>query len=209
MGRLEEAYRGAASKISSRRFQLEAMRLGPRIRLGSGVTCHGQPLIDIKSSDARLRVGEGVVFTSRSRATALGVNHQTIIRLLGRHTVVNIGANCGLSGAVICAMREISIGDGCLLGANSIIMDTDFHPLDSANRRFSTTDIHVSPVHIGRNVFIGANAIILPGTVLLDHCVVGAGAVVKGEFDKASVVAGNPAQTVRRLTPLADQIDLR
>ena len=43
------------------------------------------------------------------------------------------------------------------------------------------------------------NSIILKGTVLGDGCVVGAGAVVCGTFEANSVIAGNPAKSIKRL----------
>lgn len=52
------------------------------------------------------------------------------------------------------------------------------------------------PVSIGDNVFIGYNATILMGTTIGNNCIIGAHAVVKGEFPDGSVIAGNPAQVV-------------
>jgi acetyltransferase-like isoleucine patch superfamily enzyme len=53
-------------------------------------------------------------------------------------------------------------------------------------------------VRIGSGSWLGANVVILPGTVLGDHVVVAAGAVVRGEFPDHCVVAGVPARIVRR-----------
>lgn len=52
------------------------------------------------------------------------------------------------------------------------------------------------PVFIGEDSFIGAGAIILPGTIIGKNCIVGAGAVVKGSVDDYSIVAGNPARKI-------------
>ena len=54
-------------------------------------------------------------------------------------------------------------------------------------------------VKIGKNCFIGCNALVLKGTELGDNCVVGAGAVVCGKFESNSVIAGNPARVIRKL----------
>ena len=59
--------------------------------------------------------------------------------------------------------------------------------------------IPAKPIRIGKNCFVGCNAIILKGTVLGDGCVVGAGAVVAGEFESNSVIVGNPARVIRRI----------
>ena len=51
-------------------------------------------------------------------------------------------------------------------------------------------------VTIGEWVWIGGNAIILPGVTLGDHVVIGAGSVVRGKFPANSVLIGNPVQIV-------------
>lgn len=52
------------------------------------------------------------------------------------------------------------------------------------------------PVRIGENSFIGAGAIILPGTTIGKNCIIGAGAVVKGKIEDYSIVIGNPAKII-------------
>ena len=81
------------------------------------------------------------------------------------------------------------------------ILDNDFHPIDPQARRADIKEqIGTGPVIIGKNCFIGCNALILKGTVLGDNCVVGAGAVVSGVFEDNCVIAGNPARVIRRLS---------
>lgn len=111
-----------------------------------------------------------------------------------------IGDGSGLSGVVICAASAIEIGARVLVGANSTIVDTDFHPLSPEARREHATRGAVSrPIRIGDDVFIGMHALILKGTDLGEGCVVGAGAVVAGSFPPRSIVAGNPARVVKEL----------
>ena len=57
------------------------------------------------------------------------------------------------------------------------------------------------PVRIGRNVWIGFGACVLPGVVVGEGSVVGARSVVIEEVPPYTVVAGNPARPVRRLEP--------
>lgn len=56
-----------------------------------------------------------------------------------------------------------------------------------------------APIRIGNNVFIGAYSIILPGAVVGDNCVIGAGSVVAGKIPSESVVAGVPARVIKSL----------
>lgn len=58
--------------------------------------------------------------------------------------------------------------------------------------------IQVRPVRIGRNCLIGMNSVILPGTTLGDHCVVGCNTTVSGTFPSYTVLAGSPARIIKR-----------
>ena len=59
--------------------------------------------------------------------------------------------------------------------------------------------ITCKPVRIKRNVWIGANATILPGVTIGENAVVGAGSVVTKDVPDNAVVAGNPARLIRFL----------
>ena len=59
--------------------------------------------------------------------------------------------------------------------------------------------IPAKPISIGKNCFIGCNSIILKGTTLGDGCVVGAGAVVSGQFPDNSIIVGNPGKVIKRV----------
>lgn len=78
----------------------------------------------------------------------------------------------------------------------------DFHSLDPADRRDGRRDdvaVAARPVHIGDDVFVGANSIIPKGTTIGDRAIIGAGSVVCGRGPAAEIWAGNPARRVRRL----------
>jgi acetyltransferase-like isoleucine patch superfamily enzyme len=61
-------------------------------------------------------------------------------------------------------------------------------------------DIDVfAPIRVGNNVFIGLNSIILPGAVIGDNCVIGAGSLVRGAIPPNSVAAGVPAKVIKPL----------
>ena len=59
--------------------------------------------------------------------------------------------------------------------------------------------MHPAPVVIGRNVWIGSNATILPGVTIGDDAVVAAASVVTKDVPEKSVVVGSPARVVRSL----------
>lgn len=88
----------------------------------------------------------------------------------------------------------ISIGDGSLIGMNVTIATLN-HGLSLETR--NTT--YPSPVVIGKNVWIGSNATILPGVTIGDNSVVAAGAVVTKEVPENVVVAGVPAKVIKEI----------
>jgi acetyltransferase-like isoleucine patch superfamily enzyme len=59
-------------------------------------------------------------------------------------------------------------------------------------------DVQPGPAKIGRDVWIGANAVILGGVTIGDGAVIAAGAVVNRDVEAGAVVAGVPAREVRR-----------
>lgn len=88
----------------------------------------------------------------------------------------------------------IHIGDGSLIGMNVNIATLN-HGLDMKTR--NTT--YASPVTIGKSVWIGSGATILPGVTIGDRAVIAAGAVVTKDVPEGTVVAGVPAKVVKTI----------
>jgi len=100
------------------------------------------------------------------------------------------------TGCVILDCARVEIGEKTLLGP-AVQIYTAIHPLDPEERAaFIET---AKPVTLGRNVWIGGAAVILPGVTVGDEAVVGAGSVVTKDVPPRSVVAGNPAKVIRRI----------
>lgn len=110
------------------------------------------------------------------------------------------------------AEERIEIGSHCLVSWNVGIADSDFHPLEPAQRLVDAQalapyfndapprpKLHTAPVLIQDNVWIGMNAIILKGVTIGENSVVAAGAVVTRSVPANSVMAGNPAVLVKNL----------
>ena len=91
---------------------------------------------------------------------------------------------------------HIYIGDYTLMGPNVTIC-TAAHPLDPALREKALQ--YNKPVHIGRNCWIGAGVIILPGVTIGDNSVIGAGAVVTKDIPANVVAYGNPCRVQKEL----------
>lgn len=174
------------------------MRLN-KVSFGKHLTLKGIPVIFNKKG-ATLKIGSDVTVKSSFLSNLVGLYSRSIIVTRVPDAKISIGDRVGMSGAVVYARKEITIGDDTLIGGNTKIIDNDFHPIDMEARiNNDPRKIGTRPIHIGKNCFIGCNALILKGTELGDGCVVGAGAVVSGSFPKNSVIAGNPAKIIRSL----------
>ena len=91
---------------------------------------------------------------------------------------------------------EVWIGDHVMIGPNVTIAVTG-HPMDAEIRLMGT---HYSiPIHIGNNVWIGANTVILPGVNIGDNAVIGAGSVVTRDIPGNVLAVGVPCRVLREL----------
>jgi maltose O-acetyltransferase len=92
----------------------------------------------------------------------------------------------------------ITIGDETGLSPGTIVMAHD------ASMRHHMGFTRIARVVIGSRVFVGAGAIILPGSSIGDDSIVGAGAVVRGFVPPSSLVVGNPAKVVSDVESVAE-----
>lgn len=123
---------------------------------------------------------------------------------IGRCSMINVAW-------LICDDR-IEIGDHVLVSWNAVLMDSYRQSTDAAIRRkqlerfyherIEPDDIvKPRPIRIGDGVWIGFEAIILPGVTIGEGSTVGCRSVVAEDVPPYSIVAGNPARIVRRLHP--------
>ena len=177
-----------------------------KVKYGKGLLLKGAPVIFNKKG-AELTIGDNVTIKSSFLSNLVGLYSKTIIVTRAPGAYIRIGNNVGMSGVTIYARKGIEIGENTAIGGNTKILDNDFHPIEAETRNKLLMDknggdsdlVPAKPIKIGRNCFIGCNAIILKGTELGDGCVVGAGAVVSGKFEANSVIAGNPARVIKKV----------
>ncbi len=105
----------------------------------------------------------------------------------GKKVFINAGCKFQDQGGIY-------IGDGALIGHNAVLATLNHNP-DPGKRQ----NLLPSPIHIGKNVWIGANVTILPGVTIGDDAIVAAGAVVTKDVDAKTVVAGVPAKIIRKI----------
>lgn len=93
---------------------------------------------------------------------------------------IAFGYNC-----LITAHDTIEICDGCEIGPGVLFYD---HDHDTQGHSIKEKLFKTSPIKIGKNVWIGANVIILRGTFIGDNCVIGAGSIIKGNIPAGTKV---------------------
>lgn len=147
------------------------------VKIGKNAKFYGFPRV-MRYRGSKIVIGDNFEDRNWKYGNPLGINHATILCTWSKAAVIRIGNDVGISGGSMVSDNSIEIGDGTLVGANSTIIDTDFHPIKSSSRRYDKNNIKSVPVKIGKNVFVGMNSIILKGSVVVDDSVIPAGFVI-------------------------------
>jgi acetyltransferase-like isoleucine patch superfamily enzyme len=144
-----------------------------------------------------IEIGAGTLIGQQVSVTAGTVPGQE----LGPATLLAIGDRCVIGrGTHIVAHQRIDIGDDVFTGPYVYITDQNHGYADPEvpiGRQWPAN----SPVSIGAGSWLGAGAIVLPGTRIGRNVVVGAGSVVRGVFPDHCVLAGVPAKVIRTYEP--------
>ncbi len=156
----------------------------------------GVPILQ-KHRGSKISIGDGLDLRSSKTSNPLGLNHPVVLCTWFRSSELIIGENFGMTGGAICAAEHIQIGNDVAVGANSTIIDTDFHPLDAEERR-RNLPAKTAPVCIEDDVFIGMNCMILKGVRIGRGSVIGAGSVVTRDVPPYSIACGNPARVIKK-----------
>ena len=113
----------------------------------------------------------------------------------GKHVYMgkNVYANFNLT---LVDDANIYIGDDCMIGPNTVIA-TAGHPI-CPELRAKVTQYNME-VHIGKNVWLGAGVIVMPGVTIGDNSVIGAGSIVTKDIPSNVVAFGNPCKVFREI----------
>ena len=152
-------------------------------------TASVSPLADLEKSvrGTRIVIGPGAVIDSFVKIKPAGGHGDVII---GAHVYLN-------SGTTIYTGNGVVIGEDTLIAANCTLAPT--------NHEFGNPDVPIrlqgfqksrGGIVIGRDVWIGANTVILDGAVIGDGCVIGAASLVRGNLEGFGIYAGNPLRRV-------------
>ena len=102
-----------------------------------------------------------------------------------------IGIHCTLIGPV-CIGNHVNLAQGITVTALN-------HNFEDSSKRIDEQGVSTKPVVIGDDVWIGTNAVILPGVTIGSHCVVAAGAVVTKDVPDHTLVGGVPAKVIKNI----------
>jgi galactoside O-acetyltransferase len=92
--------------------------------------------------------------------------------------------------------EHIYVGDYCMFAPN-VVIATSGHPILPVLREHHY--VYNIPVHIGKNVWVGANAVIMPGVTIGNNSVIGGGSVVTNDIPANVVAVGIPCRIVREI----------
>lgn len=140
------------------------------------------------------------------------------LQQLTKQILGNCGKNCCITQPFHCDYgKHIFVGDNFYTNYNCVILDvakveignnvflapnvaiyTAGHPVHPEARN-SLYEYGI-PIKIGNNVWIGGNTVILPGVIIGDNCVIGAGSVVTKSIPANTISAGNPCKVIREIT---------
>ena len=166
------------------------------VQMGEKCWVHGLPVVRLKRGSS-VRIGSRVTLSTISRFNPLAPSARCGFVTNTARAKIVIGDGAGISNSTLSCHESISIGENSLIGAECLIMDSDFHTLPLTE----TGQVHCAPVVIGNNVFVGARSIILKGVTIGDGAVIGAGSVVAKDVPAHTLAAGNPARVVRTYQP--------
>lgn len=140
--------------------------------------------------EKKIRMGKSVEISIRNNGSIFVgkntiVNDRSVISAInGGELIISQGVNIGMNNVIACH-KKIIIGKNTILGPNVLIYDHD-HKF-SVDEGVKKKEYNMSQVVIGENCWIGANTVILRGSIIGDNCVIGAGSVVKGIIDSGTV----------------------
>ena len=147
-----------------------------------------------KAVGSKITIGHNCMFVSNPNSRNLiGINRPCIVNTQNSKSVIQIGNNSGFSGTVIGASVMITIGNNVNCGANTLIIDSDWHPDDPRSGE-------PQPVYIEDNVWLGANVVVLKGVSIGKGTVIGANSIVTKNIPAGVMAAGNPCKVIRLLS---------
>lgn len=168
------------------------------IKSGKKTEFYGVPLFK-KYPNSKIVIGDNCRFRSDKRSNMVGINRKCMLSTYSSQSKIVIGKNSGFSGTVIAASKEIVIGDSVLCGANTLITDFDWHPIEPKDRLIRSGKSQSKPIFIKNNVWLGLDVVVLKGVTIGENSIIGAHSVVVKDIPPNVIAAGNPCKVIKEL----------
>lgn len=125
------------------------------------------------------------------------------VHFVGVPEYIDFSAHLDASGG-------LSIGKGVVISTHAVILSHDWSFLIGVKANFSKPrenflEFAYKEVEVCEHSFIGAGAIVLPGSKIGKYYIIGAGAVVKGKIEDYSIVVGNPSKCIKNTSDWGKQ----
>lgn len=162
-----------------------------RVSIGTNVRFNGKTYFNILPG-AHVSIGSRCSFNSSFGSNLIGVYSPCIVSTQSAKASIQIGNACGFSGTVIASALSVTIGDNVRCGANTLIMDTDWHTDDCRAGKDAA-------VVIEDNVWLGYGVKVLKGVRIGKNSLIGACSVVTKDVPSNVIACGNPCKVVKRI----------
>lgn len=179
-------YKKIIKKINEIVLKKKLLSCGKNVHLGGNVILRGSKSISI-GNDVNIADNVEIAFWSNDS---------------DKKSIVLNDEVCVAPGSMISCTNYVEIGQGCLLGVNVFITD-NFHGKSTHDELEIPPNSRVlyskGPVILGKNVWVGRNACIMPGVKIGDGAIIGANAVVTKDVEANTIVGGVPATLIRKI----------
>lgn len=167
------------------------------LKIGKDFGCKGVPYF-YRSPHTHIVIGDHCRIWSSYSSNNIGSMQRSRICTQTPSAQIIIGNHVGMSAVTIVSHQSITIDDYAMIGAGTLITDSDWHCLSPNVAERHSQNGKSAPVHIGRNAFIGTRCIILKGVSIGENAVIGAGSVVTHDIPANAVAGGNPCHVIQQ-----------
>lgn len=177
---------GRRSLVATPTFLAQCARYGENVSIDRVPYINGAPRIEL-GSNIRISGQLGIAASSRGTPTLV----------IGDGVFIGHGVNINVAS-------RISIGKFASIGGGTYIADTEGHSHYNPQKpiwEVPAGDADIAPVTIEEGVQISRNCMILKGVTIGARSVIGAGSIVRSDIPPDSIVMGNPARVVKKMTP--------
>ncbi|MCQ2268243.1 MAG: acyltransferase [Bacteroidaceae bacterium] len=172
-------------------FRMAGVKLGKHAQLKGRIGIY---------NNGQISIGDYFDCYGGSMVNTIGKNINSFL-VSGKGATLQIGNHVGISSSTIKADNKIIIEDYVMIGADSVVIDTDSHPVDASLRHSANpaNAIVTKPIIIRKNAFIGARCYICKGVEIGENAVIGACSVVTKNVPANEIWAGNPAHFIKKI----------